>query len=110
MTIIPNVRGVLLPHAVENLAEASPGAIFCVHPISSDISDGWQSVTFRILARAANNLAWWIENNIGQSKSLEVLAYIGPNDIRYAIFILACLKTRHVVSGYNGIKSSQRIG
>lgn len=105
MTIISKACGVLLPHAVDNLAETSPGAIFCLHPISSDISEGWQSVTFKSLAKAANNLAWWIENKVGQSKNIEVLAYVGANDMRYAIFILACLKTGHVVSVYSIIEN-----
>ncbi|KAJ5338907.1 hypothetical protein N7452_005635 [Penicillium brevicompactum] len=96
MTLIPKGRGVLLPHAVDKLAFTSAGAIFCVHPISSDISDGWQIITFKRLAGAVNGLAWWIEKNIGQGKSFEVLAYIGANDIRFAIFLLACLKTGHV--------------
>ncbi|KAJ6033651.1 hypothetical protein N7444_011422 [Penicillium canescens] len=96
MTFLPKVRGVLLPRAVDDLALTSASGIFCVHPISSDISEGWQSITFKRLAGAVNGLAWWIEKNIGQSKSFEVLAYIGANDIRYAIFFLACLKTGHV--------------
>ncbi|KAJ5153496.1 uncharacterized protein N7482_009974 [Penicillium canariense] len=96
MITFPKTCGVLLPHAVDNLAATSPCALFCVHPNSSDISEGWQCVTFKSLARAADYLAWWIDNKIGQSKSLEPLTYIGANDIRYAIFILACLKTGHV--------------
>lgn len=98
MATTPKVGGVLLPYAVDNLAATTPAAIFCVHPNSSEISEGWQIITFKSLAIAANNLAWWIDGSIGQSKSLEAVAYIGANDIRYAIFILACLKTGHIVS------------
>ncbi|KAB8263537.1 hypothetical protein BDV32DRAFT_146354 [Aspergillus pseudonomiae] len=96
MTVTPETRGALLPHVVDNLAEASSAAIFCVHPISPDISDGWQSITFKVLAQAVNNLAWWITDSIGHGKGLEVLAYIGANDVRYAIFLLACLKSGYV--------------
>lgn len=91
------IRRRLLTNAVDDLATLCPSDVFCLHPISRDISDGWRIVTFKTLANAANNLAWWIANSIGESKSLEVLSYSGTNDIRYAIFILACLKTGHVV-------------
>ncbi|KAL4876608.1 hypothetical protein BJY04DRAFT_231506 [Aspergillus karnatakaensis] len=89
-------RGRLLTTAVDDLAALCPSNVFCIHSLSRDISDGWRSVTFKTLAGAVDNLAWWIANNIGESKSLEVLSYVGANDIRYAIFILACLKTGHV--------------
>ncbi|KAJ5678651.1 acetyl-CoA synthetase-like protein [Penicillium macrosclerotiorum] len=47
------------------------------------------------LARAVNFLCWWIEDIIGRAETRETLGYIGANDIRYCIFLLACQKTGH---------------
>lgn len=88
----------LMCHVVDELANRKPDQLFCVHPISSDISQGWRKITFKDLASAVNCTAWWIDECIDQGTKSEPLAYMGANDIRYAIFILACMKTGHVVS------------
>lgn len=90
----------LLCHVVDELAERRPKQLFCVHPISSDISAGWRKITFKDLAGAVNYAAWWIERTVCLHKKSEPLAYMGANDIRYMIFVLACMKTGHVVSGH----------
>lgn len=101
MGSLSQARKQLLCHIVDERtlsASASQAQPFCIHPVSSDLEDGWRDVTFQDLATAVNNLSWWIEKNIGQSSSRsEPVAYLGINDIRYTIFILACMKTGYVV-------------
>lgn len=36
-----------------------------------------------------NRAAGWLEVTFGRSSTFETMAYIGPNDIRYFIFVLA---------------------
>ncbi|RFU27629.1 hypothetical protein B7463_g8720, partial [Scytalidium lignicola] len=86
----------LLCRLVDELAKHKPNQLFCVHPVSSDISEGWRRVTLKDLAHAANYSAWWIKKTIGQSTKFESLAYLGANDIRYVVFVLACMKTGYV--------------
>ena len=78
-----------------------------MQPVSADIfSRGWREVTFKELAGAVDYMAWWIERVVGPACTQEAgvrartgpLAYMGANDIRYVVFILACMKSGHVVS------------
>ncbi|KAI1427782.1 hypothetical protein F5Y12DRAFT_118284 [Xylaria sp. FL1777] len=55
---------------------------------------GYQHLTFHDLDNASSRAAWFIDQNLkGQDKFL----YMGPNDIRYLIWVLAAMKTRKCV-------------
>jgi hypothetical protein len=46
-------------------------------------------------------LAWWIEENVGKptvGDGRETMVYIGPNDLRYGILVLASIVTGYTVS------------
>ncbi|KAI1125544.1 hypothetical protein F5Y10DRAFT_294522 [Nemania abortiva] len=62
-----------------------------------NIIDGnpeYQHLTFRDLDNASNKAAWFIQHNLkGENK----LLYMGPNDIRYLIWVIAAMKTRKCV-------------
>lgn len=93
------LRKQLLCQILDETADRKPDQLFCIHPISPDISQGWRRVTMADLAGAVNYTAWWIERTIGQGNSSEPLAYMGARDLRYATFAFACMKTGHSVSG-----------
>ncbi|GMG25989.1 unnamed protein product [Aspergillus oryzae] len=83
----------LMCRVVDELAESKPEQLFCVQPISSDLSQGWRNVSMRDLAGAVDYTARWIEMAMGKGFDFQPLAYIGANDIRYVVFYLACMKT-----------------
>lgn len=83
---------------VDYLKENNPNQLFCIHPLSPDVSQGWRNVTMKDLSGATDYMARWIEDNVAARSSHETLAYMGANDIRYAAYILACTKVGHVVS------------
>ncbi|KAI9925939.1 hypothetical protein MW887_005745 [Aspergillus wentii] len=86
----------LICHVVDELALNKPEQLFCVHPISNDLAQGWRHISMKDLADAVNYTAWWIEKTIGVGTGAEPITYIGTNDARYVAFFLACLKTGHV--------------
>lgn len=92
------LRKQLLCQILDEKADRTPEQLFCVHPVSSDISQGWRRVTMADLASAVNYSAWWIERTIGHGNPSEPLAYMGARDLRYATFALACMKTGRSVS------------
>lgn len=94
----PGLRKQLVCQILDETADSKPDQLFCVHPISSNISQGWRKVTMLDLAGAVNYSAWWIDRTIGQGSASEPLAYMGARDLRYATFALACMKTGHSVS------------
>lgn len=89
----------LLPYALDQEALFNPERLFCIHSVSlKSLRSGWRRVTVGDLAHAVNNFAWWLEETVSSSATPERLVYIGPNDIRYAIAVLACMKLGHCVS------------
>jgi acyl-CoA synthetase (AMP-forming)/AMP-acid ligase II len=82
---------------VDSVAVNDPGTLYCIHPVSSDISEGWVNVDFEKLVDAINRTALWIQENVASSTEPETIAYVGANDIRYTAFIFACMRLRHTV-------------
>jgi acyl-CoA synthetase (AMP-forming)/AMP-acid ligase II len=90
----------LIPHVLDYLAETEPDSLFAEYPISAvSYEEGYQSITYKAFANAVNGLAHWIRNSLGEPKhENEVLAYIGPNDLRYPALVLAAVKAGYIVS------------
>ncbi|KAJ5130112.1 uncharacterized protein N7515_006151 [Penicillium bovifimosum] len=93
----------LLATTVDSRAAATPSQRFAVIPQGSETSNGFREISIKDLAQAVNAMSWWIESTIGPATSRETLAYMGGNDIRYFIFLLACQKT-----GYQAFLPSPR--
>jgi hypothetical protein len=85
----------LLPVLVDEL---QPKMIFACIPKSTHFQDGFINVTGQSFARAVNRAAGWIQDTLGKSHSFDTLAYLGPSDIRYGIFLLAASKVGYKVT------------
>lgn len=87
----------LLANLVDDVAATDPDRRFAVIPQGPELSDGFQTLSMKGLSRAVNFLCSWIESTIGPARSRETLAYVGSNDVRYCIFVLACQKLGYQV-------------
>ncbi|KAJ5712369.1 NRPS-like enzyme [Penicillium malachiteum] len=87
----------LLVTLVDKLAKTYPKQRFGLIPNGTEIEDGFREITFLHLSQAVNAASWWILKNMGESKSGRRFAYIGNNDIRYIIFMLAAHKTNNTI-------------
>ena len=83
----------LIPHLIDDIAHNNGSRTFCSLVKSSNISDGFQDISYAAFANSINRLAWWIEENVGKSSTFETLSYIGPPDLRYIILTIAAQKT-----------------
>ncbi|EOA83950.1 uncharacterized protein SETTUDRAFT_138651 [Exserohilum turcica Et28A] len=107
----PQFHGELLPNIVFRLAAQHPSLTYAKFPRDpGDMSRGFRTFTYAELARAVSAFAWWIDENVGkleegQKNGSETLVYMGPNDIRYAVFCLGS-----VVAGYKMLFPSPRYG
>ncbi|KAF2198724.1 acetyl-CoA synthetase-like protein [Delitschia confertaspora ATCC 74209] len=94
---LSNWRNELTPNIVDHLAKVLPNSPYALYPISPvTYDDGYRTVTYKDFANAVNGLAWWLHDNLGPSKDFDVLAYIGPNDVRYTALILGAIKAGYV--------------
>jgi acyl-CoA synthetase (AMP-forming)/AMP-acid ligase II len=78
-----------------------PTALYCVHPVSSDVSDGWTDISIADLVSATSRFAYWIHTKVALADGPQTLAYMGANDIRYCAFVFACMRLRHTVCSIN---------
>ncbi|KAL8824774.1 MAG: hypothetical protein Q9191_004827 [Dirinaria sp. TL-2023a] len=83
-----------LPHLIDKLAERIPNRVF-VSLLKENIADGYRDYSYRDFARAIDKCAWWIDATIGRSAGFDTVAYVGSQDLRYAILVLAATKTGH---------------
>jgi acyl-CoA synthetase (AMP-forming)/AMP-acid ligase II len=88
----------LIPSLVEYRAQTEPHHIWAYVARSAQVSvDGFREVTFQDLANAINRAAWWLEDRLGKPSDFETIAYLGPSDIRYYIFLIASVKVGYRV-------------
>lgn len=89
----------LLPNMVDRLARDLPDAVYGKWPVLPTSYDaGFQSITYSQLANVVNGLAWWLDEQFRlQPPATNVLAYMGPNDVRITALILAAAKTGYVI-------------
>ncbi|KPM41877.1 hypothetical protein AK830_g4721 [Neonectria ditissima] len=91
----------LLVNIVDHIAKTDPSRPFIFVPQSSIPSAGWKPITFGQLANAINHVAYEVRTRLSalqkqpQRDQFPTLAYIGPNDARYVIVMLACVKAGH---------------
>ncbi|KAI0114360.1 hypothetical protein GGR51DRAFT_504049 [Nemania sp. FL0031] len=95
----------LLPQVVDDLAQREPQREAFSIPRGSEPKDGWKPVTFKQYANAVNRVAHKIIENCGvpPANTFPTIAYIGPNDARYVVVILAAVK-----AGYKALLISPR--
>ncbi|KAJ8129698.1 hypothetical protein O1611_g3931 [Lasiodiplodia mahajangana] len=89
-------RHFALPQIVDNVADERPDRVYGSWPVDQhSYSAGVRHVTYAQLANIVNGLASWLVKELGPDKPGEVLAYVGPNDVRFTALVLATMKTGH---------------
>ncbi|KAF5686208.1 NRPS-like enzyme [Fusarium denticulatum] len=88
---IPGQR--LLHDLIDEIAILDEGRIFTSIPISDDPVDGFIDITYDRFAVAIDRTAWWLQKSMRGRPRLETFAYLGRNDLRYQLLIIAAIKT-----------------
>ncbi|KAI1354717.1 hypothetical protein F5Y01DRAFT_272502 [Xylaria sp. FL0043] len=79
----------LIPHVVKQLSAQKRRYATIVN------GDGnYRHLTFHDLDNASSRAAWFIDQNL---KDQDKFLYMGPNDVRYLIWVLAAMKTHKCV-------------
>ena len=81
----------LLPNIIRRLRQRT-------RPFASVVApDGvLEHISLQDLHNASNRAAWFLRRNLGRNE--EKFLYMGPNDIRYSIWILGAMKSGKCVS------------
>ncbi|KAI2625808.1 acetyl-CoA synthetase-like protein [Hypoxylon sp. NC1633] len=84
----------LLANVIDETAQKEPHRECFSFPRSSDPKDGWRVITFKEYANAINHISHIIVEKCGHppAGTIPTLAYIGPNDARYVVLLIAAIK------------------
>ncbi|KAK3988746.1 putative dehydrogenase [Cladorrhinum sp. PSN332] len=95
----------LIPHLIDERAILTPEREWVTIPNSSIPKDGWRKVTYKQAANAVNRVAHKLVETTGKPEpgSFPTVAYVGPNDVRYLIFVIGAVK-----AGYKAMLISPR--
>jgi acyl-CoA synthetase (AMP-forming)/AMP-acid ligase II len=88
----------LIPNVIDERAESEPTKAFASIPRSKDLTDGFVDISYALLGNAINRASWWLSQSMGNANTSEVFAYLGPNDLRYPILLVATMKCGYQVS------------
>lgn len=93
----------LLPSLVDHIAATDPDRILYSVPKTKDPQDGFNEIAARPFAAAVDRCSWYLEEHLGRGEDFPTLTYLGPQDLMYAILVLASIKT-----GYKLLLNSPR--
>ncbi|EQK99859.1 Male sterility, NAD-binding protein [Ophiocordyceps sinensis CO18] len=82
-----------------------PSRPFVMVPNGAEANDGWSKVTYKQVTNAINHVAADITGKLGPAVrgTFPTVGYIGPNDVRYLVMMLGCVK-----AGYKAFFVSPR--
>ncbi|ETS80303.1 hypothetical protein PFICI_07832 [Pestalotiopsis fici W106-1] len=82
---------------VDTRAAETPSRVFC-EILEADWRDrGPREITYAQFARAVNRACWWLENEFGAAKDFDAFTYVGDNDLRYTIIMIAAQKSERTM-------------
>lgn len=84
----------LVPNVIDETAQHEPHREAFQIPRSEEARDGWEVITFKHYANAINVRAHAFVKLCGKPRenTFPTLAYIGPQDARYVVFMVAAMK------------------
>ncbi|CAG7922423.1 unnamed protein product [Penicillium olsonii] len=100
---VPDYGRRLLPVVVDEAARDEPERVLFYTPRDNQPSQGYQFVTARTFANSVNRVCWWFESQVAIQNEIKTIGYMGPNDLRYFLMMIAAAKT-----GYRLLLSSPR--
>ncbi|KAI0896934.1 hypothetical protein F4806DRAFT_487004 [Annulohypoxylon nitens] len=83
----------LLPSVVDEIAQSDPHRVLYSVARTKNPEDGFDDINARSFADAVDRFSWYIERHLGRGQGFPTLTYIGPQDLLYAVSVLACIKT-----------------
>lgn len=96
---IPDYGHRLLPHIIDDKAREDPQGEALSVPRSDNPEDGWKAISWKEYANAINHAARKIVEECGKPApgAIPTIAYIGPNDARYLVLVIAAVKAGYKV-------------
>jgi Pyoverdine/dityrosine biosynthesis protein len=72
----------LIPQIMDSLAAADPERVVFSLATSRGDSLEFRHISARLFTKAVDKTAWWLQNQIGKSVTIQPMGYIGPRKLR----------------------------
>jgi hypothetical protein len=82
---------------INDKVKKAPSQVFCEIHEENWRETGTRKITYAQFARAVNRACWWLEDQFGPSKNFDSFTYVGDNDLRYTIAMVAAQKSQRKV-------------
>ncbi|ROW06826.1 hypothetical protein VMCG_04095 [Cytospora schulzeri] len=69
---------------IDEKARLTPNHTFVRYPGEDWETKGFSTITWRQYVNGINKVAHWLDEQLGKSENNDTVAYMGPNDVRYA--------------------------
>ncbi|KAI9745048.1 MAG: hypothetical protein M1818_001326 [Claussenomyces sp. TS43310] len=76
----------------DELAGVVPNHPLFSYPKTSKPQDGFVDVSSKRFANSINRTSWYLATLLGTPHNFDTVGYMGPNDIRYFLFMFAAVK------------------
>jgi len=90
----------LLANVIDAKAKSMPDSPWLLYAPSSlwEQEGGYRTITWKQFSNAINKAAFWLDENISRvAPGRDTIAYLGPNDARYYILMVAVAKSKRTV-------------
>lgn len=86
-----------LPLVVDELAREYSDHVWMKIPKDAELTTGWRDITYQELGNAVDGMARWMGRVFGIGRrATDVAAYIGLNDVRYAVAQVGLIKAGYM--------------
>ncbi|XP_014558639.1 hypothetical protein COCVIDRAFT_24842 [Bipolaris victoriae FI3] len=82
----------LIPQIMDQLAAVDPERVVFSIANASNESLEFKDISAKAFVEAIDKTAWWLQEQVGQSASVQPIGYIGPHDLRHILITYACVK------------------
>ncbi|KAF1968822.1 acetyl-CoA synthetase-like protein [Bimuria novae-zelandiae CBS 107.79] len=86
-------RGTVFVTAIEEKVQWRPNETYMRYPAPNWEVNGYRTLTWGQYGNSINKVAHWLDEKLGKMTENEPVAYLGPNDLRYAVLWPAVVKT-----------------
>jgi acyl-CoA synthetase (AMP-forming)/AMP-acid ligase II len=93
----PDAAHRLIPNVVDELARDDPDRIVYELADADDVTKPFEKITARRYANAINRAAKWLQDILGKQDNTPTVGYLGPQDLRYLILVVATIKAGYKV-------------
>lgn len=87
----------LMPTLIDRIAHYDPDRPYAELAVEGGALSAYRTISMAQLANAIDKAAYWMSEQFEGASTKGYVAYAGPQDLRYLLFVVAGIKTNRTV-------------